>query len=87
MEDRSQFLGCKRNIATVETEPLGKTEHGNSPAMLLEHKNLVEISSFFRIESSWILFFGQDCFVNRELGGGFKYVLFSPLPGEMIQFD
>jgi len=21
------------------------------------------------------------------LGGGFKYVLFSPLPGEMIQFD
>ena len=23
----------------------------------------------------------------RELGGGFKYFLFSPLPGEMIQFD
>ena len=22
-----------------------------------------------------------------ELGGGFKYVLFSSLPGEMIQFD
>ena len=22
-----------------------------------------------------------------HLGGGFKYVLFSPLPGEMIQFD
>ena len=21
------------------------------------------------------------------LGGGFKYFLFSPLPGEMIQFD
>ena len=21
------------------------------------------------------------------LGGGFKYVLFSPLPGEIIQFD
>ncbi len=21
------------------------------------------------------------------LGGGFKHVLFSPLPGEMIQFD
>ena len=25
--------------------------------------------------------------VNRELGGGFKYVLFSSLFGEMIQFD
>jgi len=23
----------------------------------------------------------------NNLGGGFKYVLFSPLPGEMIQFD
>ena len=23
----------------------------------------------------------------RQLGGGFKYFLFSPLPGEMIQFD
>ena len=22
-----------------------------------------------------------------KLGGGFKYFLFSPLPGEMIQFD
>jgi len=24
---------------------------------------------------------------HEELGGGFKYFLFSPLPGEMIQFD
>ena len=24
---------------------------------------------------------------NGILGGGFKYFLFSPLPGEMIQFD
>ena len=24
---------------------------------------------------------------KRILGGGFKYFLFSPLPGEMIQFD
>ena len=24
---------------------------------------------------------------NKILGGGFKYVLFSPLLGEMIQFD
>ena len=24
---------------------------------------------------------------NRKLGGGFKYFLFSSLPGEMIQFD
>ena len=26
------------------------------------------------------------CF-DTFLGGGFKYFLFSPLPGEMIQFD
>ena len=26
-------------------------------------------------------------FVKECLGGGFEYVLFSPLPGEMIQFD
>ena len=25
--------------------------------------------------------------VYTKLGGGFKYVLLSPLPGEMIQFD
>ena len=24
---------------------------------------------------------------ERFLGGGFKHFLFSPLPGEMIQFD
>ena len=24
---------------------------------------------------------------TNQLGGGFKYFLFSPLPGEMIQFD
>ena len=38
----------------------------------------------------------QTCFENfhpdpfgsdPNLGGGFKHVLFSPLPGEMIQFD
>ena len=25
--------------------------------------------------------------VTQLLGGGFKYFLFQPLPGEMIQFD
>ena len=25
--------------------------------------------------------------IHRFLGGGFKHFLFSPLPGEMIQFD
>ena len=24
---------------------------------------------------------------QQKLGGGFKYFVFSPLPGEMIQFD
>ena len=27
------------------------------------------------------------CSSNLRLGAGFQYVLFSPLPGEMIQFD
>ena len=26
-------------------------------------------------------------FLCKTIGGGFKYFLFSPLPGEMIQFD
>ena len=29
----------------------------------------------------------QMIFCHMLLGGGFKYFLFSPLPGEMIQFD
>ena len=29
----------------------------------------------------------QKVVKNNQLGGGFKYFLFSPLPGEMIQFD
>ena len=33
------------------------------------------------------LFFSNEWDVKVELGGGFKYVLFSPLLGEMINFD
>ena len=29
----------------------------------------------------------QHVFANKELDGGFEYVLFSSLPGGMIQFD
>ena len=36
----------------------------------------------------WCLHVEKCCImVHMELGGGFKYFLFSPLPGEMIQFD
>ena len=31
--------------------------------------------------------FQQICANEAKLGGGVKHVLFSPLPGEMIQFD
>ena len=31
------------------------------------------------------LFWGRGLYIF--LGGGFKYLLFSPLPGEMIQID
>ena len=34
-----------------------------------------------------IIPFGQIIEIQENLGGGFKYFLFSPLPGEMIQFD
>ena len=34
-----------------------------------------------------IFFFKADQLKLQFLGGGFKYFLFSPLPGEMIQFD
>ena len=29
----------------------------------------------------------HEPFIIPQLGGGFKYVLFSPLLGEMIQYD
>ena len=52
----------------------------------------VELSR--RVSSSWNLMevVGKDKSefqqkLNNALGGGFKYFLFSPLPGEMIQFD
>ena len=31
--------------------------------------------------------FQRVCCIHSNLGGGFKYFLFSPLFGEMIQFD
>ena len=33
----------------------------------------------------WLLYMQGS--LNKLLGGGFKYFLCSPLPGEMIQFD
>ena len=42
--------------------------------------------SILTILAEW--FFCKDyCFLYGFLGGGFKYVLFSPLPGEDFQFD
>ena len=34
-----------------------------------------------------IMFNVQRCMLRQCLGRGFKHLLFSPLPGEMIQFD
>ncbi len=36
---------------------------------------------------SWMVLSDEQMSRNGNLGGGFKYFLFSPLPGEMIQFD
>ncbi len=35
----------------------------------------------------WMIVIFWECWLQVWLGGGFKYFLFSPLPGEMIQFD
>ena len=43
----------------------------------VEKRYIVQARNF------WYLFLHP----RRLLGGGFKYFLFSPLPGEMIQFD
>ena len=35
--------------------------------------------------SVWMVL--KPWYIMGQLGGGFKYLLFSPLPGKMIQFD
>ena len=45
------------------------------------------IFSLQPIQALEILDWGNCSHPNKKLGGGFKYVLFSSLPGEMIQFD
>ena len=52
-----------------------------------DHKKLTPDPKF----SLWFTLFlapkGIGDFGNHHLGGGFKHFLFSPLLGEMIQFD
>ena len=43
-----------------------------------------QVQDFWSINSSEL---GDSIGDIRWLGGGFKHFLFSPLPGEMIQFD
>ena len=47
-----------------------------------------QVHQVHQVPRKWIHFndIGQGS-LNCLLGGGFKYLLFSPLPGEMIQFD
>ncbi len=51
---------------------------GNFGAGMIERKSRYKNHSTFAI---------IVCFCNELLGGGFKYLLFSPLLGAMIQFD
>ena len=62
----------------------------------IEHMNLIYPRNVTRFASSnqwcfflcsFVGFFWFNAKKHHILGGGFKYFLFSPLPGEMIQFD
>ena len=50
-----------------------------------DEKNMCRsFSELWPIDS---VFVAHTKFLQNELGGGFKYFVFSPLLGEMIQFD
>ena len=46
-------------------------------------------ADFFLIPTGglWVKRMGRMAFIHFDLGGGFKYFWFSPLPGKMMQFD
>ena len=46
-----------------------------------------EVSAVFEEVRVLAEHLGSNCSSKAWLGGGFKYFLFSPLPGEMIRFD
>ena len=54
---------------------------GRSPMCTDTKRSSIRCMIWIRI--FWSFFAGK----NEFLGGGFKYFLFSPLFGEMIQFD
>ena len=81
---------------------LFKKGHPRHPEFLLWHRYLVgrvrdldfgsnfARNDFMAGEKFCLSFcrrFSAGFYDNDELGGGFKHFLFSPLPGEMIQFD
>ena len=45
------------------------------------------VDSCFKNRKTCTVFFRQKSPYTHILGGGFKYFIFSPLLGEMIQFD
>ena len=49
----------------------------------MSFQGLVHVAHILNIESQP----GGGWWFHRFLGGGFKHFLFSPLPGEIIQFD
>ena len=49
--------------------------------------NGVKSLQFGVLSFGWMDFGAQRCQLSVHLDGGFKYFLFPPLPGEMIQFD
>ena len=61
-----------------QMEVKGHWEEFLVPKSYFDYFGLIWVAGFFSVTQSGF---------NYSLGGGFKHFLFSPLPGEMIQFD
>ena len=68
-----------------------RKRNGHSSAKVLDD---IATPSILRKEQKYsptvegkVAHFVESIYRSYILGGGFKYVLFSPVPGEMIQFD
>ena len=92
---RFRFGSAQGGKKNVQTRNKSSQSAGKSTASQLEGDEKNRATWLFRgfVGDEWIVWI---CFVgvffyqkydSKSLGGGFKHVLFSPLIGEMIQFD
>ena len=87
-----QYLSVAASCSHVFLKKhLHRKSHGHSSAKVLDD---IATPSILRKEQKYsptvegkVAHFVESIYRSYILGGGFKYVLFSPLPREMIQFD